>query len=139
LYDVSICIALRGCFKPLRILLLNNVNGFFCCSVLFHYSNCNAMFTIFVHFCPLERRPKSWYEFYENVFFQSCYCLVFSYLCKPVLESMFSLFYIRKTRLKRLPVISHEHFRKTRTNYFYKHLFGISNSNLQNGISNTSA
>jgi hypothetical protein len=28
--------------------------------------------------------------------FQSCYCLVFSYLCKPVLESMFSLFYIRK-------------------------------------------
>jgi hypothetical protein len=27
-----------------------------------------------------------------------------------------------KTRLKRLPVISREHFRKTRTNYFYKHL-----------------
>jgi hypothetical protein len=44
-----------------------------------------------------------------------------------------------KTRLKRLPVISREHFRKTRTNYFYKHLFGISNTNLQNGISNTSA
>jgi hypothetical protein len=28
-----------------------------------------------------------------------------------------------KTRLKRLPVISREHFRKTRTNYFFKHLF----------------
>jgi hypothetical protein len=28
--------------------------------------------------------------------FQYCYCLVFSYLCKPVLESMFSLFYIKK-------------------------------------------
>jgi hypothetical protein len=35
--------------------------------------------------------------------------------------------------------MSREHFRKTRTNYFYKHLFGISNTNLQNGISNTSA
>jgi hypothetical protein len=44
-----------------------------------------------------------------------------------------------KTRLKRLPVISREHFRKTRTNYFYKHIFGISNTNLQNGISNTIA
>jgi hypothetical protein len=44
---------------------------------------------------------------------------------------------IKKTRLKRLPVISREHFRKTRTNYFYKHLFAISNTNLQNGISNT--
>jgi hypothetical protein len=43
------------------------------------------------------------------------------------------------TRLKRLPVISREHFRKTRTNYFYKHLFGISNTKLQNRISNTSA
>jgi hypothetical protein len=31
------------------------------------------------------------------------------------------------TRLKRLPVISREHFRKTRTNNFFKHLFGISN------------
>jgi hypothetical protein len=40
-------------------------------------------------------------------------------------------------RLKRLPVISREHFRKTCTNYFYKHLFGISNTNLKNGISNT--
>jgi hypothetical protein len=38
-----------------------------------------------------------------------------------------------------LPVISREHFRKTRTNYFYKHLFGISKTNLQNGISNLSA
>jgi hypothetical protein len=38
-----------------------------------------------------------------------------------------------------LPVISREHFRKTRTNYFYKYLFGILNTNLQNGISNTSA
>jgi hypothetical protein len=45
----------------------------------------------------------------------------------------------RKTRLKRLPVISREHFRKTRTIYFYKHLLGISNTNLQNGISNTGA
>jgi hypothetical protein len=48
-----------------------------------------------------------------------------------------------KTRLKRLPVISRQHFRKTRTIYFYKHLLGISNINLQNGngkaigISNT--
>jgi hypothetical protein len=41
----------------------------------------------------------------------------------------------KRTRLKRLPVISHKHFRKTRTNY----LFGISNTCLQNGISNTSA
>jgi hypothetical protein len=46
---------------------------------------------------------------------------------------------IHKTRLKRLPVISREHFRKTRTIYFYKHLLGISNTNLQNGISYTSA
>jgi hypothetical protein len=30
----------------------------------------------------------------------------------------------KKTILKRLPVISREHFRKTRTNFFYKHLFG---------------
>jgi hypothetical protein len=35
-----------------------------------------------------------------------------------------------ETRLKRLPVISREHFRKTRTIYFYKHLLGISNTNL---------
>jgi hypothetical protein len=40
-----------------------------------------------------------------------------------------------KTRLKRLPVISRKHFRQTRTNY----LFGISNTNLQHGCSNTSA
>jgi hypothetical protein len=46
---------------------------------------------------------------------------------------------MRETRLKRLPVISREHFRKTRTIYFYKHLLGISNTNLQNGISNNSA
>jgi hypothetical protein len=39
-----------------------------------------------------------------------------------------------KTRLKRLPVISREHFRNVSTNYFYKHLLGISNTNLQNGI-----
>jgi hypothetical protein len=38
-----------------------------------------------------------------------------------------------------LPVINREHFRKTRTNYFYKHLFGISNKNLHNGILNTRA
>jgi hypothetical protein len=38
------------------------------------------------------------------------------------------------TRLKRLPVISREHLRNTRTNYFYKHLFGISKAI---GISNT--
>jgi hypothetical protein len=44
-----------------------------------------------------------------------------------------------QTRLKRLPVISREHFRKTLTIYFYIHLLGISNTNLQNGISNTSA
>jgi hypothetical protein len=47
--------------------------------------------------------------------------------------------WLNKTRLKRLPVISREHFRKTRTIYFYKHLLSISNTNLQNVISNTSA
>jgi hypothetical protein len=41
--------------------------------------------------------------------------------------------------MKRLPVIGREHFRKTRTIFFYKHLLGISNTNLQNGISNTTA
>jgi hypothetical protein len=46
---------------------------------------------------------------------------------------------LRKTRLKRLPVISREHFPKTRTIYFYKLLLGISNTNLQHGISNTTA
>jgi hypothetical protein len=60
--------------------------------------------------------------------------------------------FLELTRLKRLPVISREHLRKTRTIYFYcitlssldrvihyKHLLGISNTNLQNGISNNSA
>jgi hypothetical protein len=42
-------------------------------------------------------------------------------------------------KTERLPVISREHLRKTRTIYFYKHLLGISNTNLQNGISNNSA
>jgi hypothetical protein len=41
------------------------------------------------------------------------------------------------TRLKWLSVISREHFRKTPTINFYRHLLGISNTNLQNGISNT--
>jgi hypothetical protein len=38
--------------------------------------------------------------------------------------NVFSASYL-KTRLKRLSFISREHFRKTRTNYFSKHLFGI--------------
>jgi hypothetical protein len=46
---------------------------------------------------------------------------------------------MKQTRLKRLPVISREHFRKTRTNYQLVYLCGILNTNLQNGISNTSA
>jgi hypothetical protein len=35
-----------------------------------------------------------------------------------------------KTRLKRLPVIGREHFRKTRTIFFYKHLLGMELWNL---------
>jgi hypothetical protein len=68
--------------------------------LLFHYSNCNAMFTIFVHFLPLLT-PLVGMSFTKMFAandwkpFQSCYCLVFSYLCKPVLESMFN-FDIRK-------------------------------------------
>jgi hypothetical protein len=57
------------------------------------------------------------------------------------MKFFFLFFFGQITRLKRLPVISREHFRKNRTNYLFgisNTFFGISNTNLQIGISSTS-
>jgi hypothetical protein len=100
----------------------------------------NILETFWKHFLIIEILGF-FFKYLENLYYETMVVSEYPFLHHHglIMDITQDHAPITKTRLKRLPVIGREHFRKTRTNYFCKHLFGILNTNLQNGISNTSA